>query len=158
MSKNKRYIVFPIEQEVPLVSLQGTGWVITTNNPTHDDNQRFYSRIHDYQNKGVWNDNDIVYEHHAHENYCVEPYWARAKGIKLTPHWQGMICFRTPKTFNDVRKLFPRSYICQAREGFVANWLYINKEVDSMGYGDLREGMLSWPQFSKKLGGLDKQN
>jgi len=147
----KRRVIFPIPVEVPkALALPGTGWAYTINNWKNDDMDRYLSRRHGYDVNGVWNPDSIVYEHFSLENHGRLQEWETARGITRTPHMQGMIVFTRPKTFNEVRMLFPRAYVSRAKQSFRSNWLYINKEVDSMGYGDMKHGMLSWPVLDRE--------
>jgi len=151
MAKHKRFIEFPIPVEVPKVlAMPGTAWVYTTNNPIYPDFQRYYERLENFRKDGVFNEDSIVYEHHAYEHTMPLQQWEKRMGRKRTPHFQGMIVFSKPKSFNEVRMLFPRSFIERAKTSFRANWLYINKECDSQGYGCIREGMLSRPVLDRE--------
>jgi hypothetical protein len=51
------------------------------------------------------------------------------KGYKpLTPHLQCAIFFREPKSFKEVKKIFPRAHIERLRLPYVAAWFYCKKE------------------------------
>jgi len=137
---------FTFEEEVPLVLAgKGSAWHIVTNNPTDGDWDRLRERQRLYQEDGVWNSLDIVYEMWALENARDRTFMEKRLGIKLTPHFQTAIVFRKPKTFEFVRSLFPRSHVEPVKRCFVSNYLYISKSAPLQSYGNIREGMLSWP-------------
>lgn len=51
------------------------------------------------------------------------------KGYKpLTPHLQCAIYFKDPKSFKEVKKIFPRAHIERLRMPYVAAWFYCKKE------------------------------
>jgi hypothetical protein len=59
----------------------------------------------------------------------------------LTPHLQCAIYFKDPKSFKEVKKIFPRAHIERLRLPYVAAWFYCKKEGVYDQKGDFTAAM-----------------
>jgi len=57
-----------------------------------------------------------------------------------TPHLQCAMVFKTPKTFNQVRSLFPRAHIEPMRERWKTAAVYCMKDNDYRVYESWKQG------------------
>lgn len=93
-------------------------WCFTTNNPTEDDEQYFFGELS---------------EHELVEYLCI----GREVGESGTPHFQGYVIFKQPRSTAQARELLPRSHLTVSRGTPKQASDYCKKDGNYEEFGEL---------------------